>query len=98
VKIRARAVEHAALPILLEGDLDAMSAQMLKCSRVLAVCNSEGRMHTAMVVGHGLIGGLRNRPAISGREAVVLEAINDRLLVQVGSNQWVIDRDEVQKR
>src|SRR5258708_40142948 len=54
MKIGAWAVEYAALPVLLEGDLDAMSAQMLKCSRVLVVCNREGMMHTAMVVGHGV--------------------------------------------
>ena len=52
VKIRARAVEYAALPVLLEGDLDAVSAQMLKCSCVLVVRDSEGMMHTAVVVRH----------------------------------------------
>jgi hypothetical protein len=52
VKIRARAVEHATLPVLLKRDLEAMSAQMSQCSRVLVVCDGEGMMHTAMVVGH----------------------------------------------
>src|SRR5207248_2244954 len=52
VKIRARAIEHAALPIFFEGDLDAMSAQMLERGRVLVVPDGEGMMHTAMVVGH----------------------------------------------
>ena len=41
MKIRARTVEHAALPVLLEGDLDAMRAQMLKCNRVFVVRDSE---------------------------------------------------------
>src|ERR1700732_4214748 len=54
MEIGARAVEHAALPILLESDLDAMSAQMLKRSRVLVVRHSEGMMHTAMVIEHGV--------------------------------------------
>jgi hypothetical protein len=52
VKIRARAVEYAALPVLLEGDLDAMRAQMLKCNRVFVVRDSESMMHTALIVVH----------------------------------------------
>jgi hypothetical protein len=32
VKISARTVDHAALPVLLEGDLDVMSAQMIEAA------------------------------------------------------------------
>jgi hypothetical protein len=39
--------------------------------------------------------GLRDKPAISGRDGVVVEVINDRLRVKVGSNQWVVERSEV---
>src|ERR1700730_1028994 len=54
MEIGARAVEHAALPVLLEGYLDAMSAQMIESCFVLVVRNREGMMHTAMVVGHSI--------------------------------------------
>ena len=40
------------MPVLLEGDLNAIRAQMLKCNRVFVVRDSESMMHTAMVVMH----------------------------------------------
>jgi hypothetical protein len=42
--------------------------------------------------------GLRNRPSISGREGVVLEAVNDRLRVKIGSLIALVERSEVQSR
>jgi membrane protein implicated in regulation of membrane protease activity len=41
--------------------------------------------------------GLRDKPAISGRDGVVVEVINDRIRVKVGSNQWLVDKSDVQK-
>jgi hypothetical protein len=38
--------------------------------------------------------GLKNRPAISGREVTVLEIVNDRVRVQAGHlNTWVRKED-----
>jgi hypothetical protein len=59
VKIGARAVENIALAVLLEGDLDAMTAQMIERRLVLVMSDSEGMMHSPMVVERGLIGGSR---------------------------------------
>src|SRR5712691_1221640 len=53
VKIGARTVEHAALPVLFKRDLDPMSAQMVERCFVLVMCDDEGVMHAAMVVEHG---------------------------------------------
>jgi hypothetical protein len=39
--------------------------------------------------------GLRDKPTISGREGTVVELINDRLCVRVGSNQYVVERSEI---
>jgi hypothetical protein len=39
--------------------------------------------------------GLRDKPTISGREGVVVELVNDRLRVRVGTNQYVVERNEV---
>src|SRR3984893_13520215 len=54
VKIGARSVEHAALPVLLERDLDVMSAQMIERRWIPLMCDDEGVMHTPMVVEHGI--------------------------------------------
>src|SRR5712672_3349124 len=54
VKIGARSVENAALPVLLERDLDAMSAQMVERRWVPLMCDDERVMHTPMVVEQGI--------------------------------------------
>jgi hypothetical protein len=38
--------------------------------------------------------GLRDKP-YSGREGTVTELVNDRIRVLVGTNQWVVERNEV---
>jgi hypothetical protein len=40
--------------------------------------------------------GLRDRPQISGRDGVVTAIENDRIRVNVGGNQHLIERHEVQ--
>src|ERR1700751_1944652 len=52
VEIGARAVDDAALPVLLEGDLDAVGAQMVEGLAVLVMRDDEGMVHAAMVVEH----------------------------------------------
>jgi hypothetical protein len=42
--------------------------------------------------------GLRNRPSISGKDAVVLETINDRVKIQIGTLITMIESSEVQPR
>jgi hypothetical protein len=59
VKIGARSVEHAALPVLLERDLSAMSAQMVERRWVPLMCDDEGVMHTPWSSSTGLIGASR---------------------------------------
>jgi hypothetical protein len=39
--------------------------------------------------------GLRNLQAISGREGVVTDLVNDRLRVQISGNQWFVERSEI---
>src|SRR5260370_20046901 len=94
MKIGAWAVEYAALPVLLEGDLDAMSAQMLKCSRVLVVCNREGMMHTAMVVGHGV----DRRVTLDQDEAGSSRVEEHHLLVRRGGQMPTADDLRVKPR
>jgi len=38
---------------------------------------------------------LRDKLAISGRRAVVVELVNDRLCVRVGDNQYVVEHSEI---
>src|SRR5438067_871996 len=54
MEIGAGAVEHATLPVLLEGDLDAMSAQVIKRGSIIVVRDGEGMMYSAMIVRHGI--------------------------------------------
>jgi hypothetical protein len=39
--------------------------------------------------------GLRDRPSISGKDAVVTAVENDRLRVNIAGNSWVIERSEI---
>jgi hypothetical protein len=39
--------------------------------------------------------GLRNHPDISGRGGVVVDLVNDRLLVRVAGNLWMVERSEI---
>jgi hypothetical protein len=39
--------------------------------------------------------GLRDRPAISGREGTVTEIVNDHLRVNVAGNQHLVERSEI---
>src|SRR5258708_30626029 len=48
MKVGARSVDHAALPILLEGDLDGTGAQMVERRRVIH--NGKRMMYAAVVL------------------------------------------------
>src|SRR5713101_5355948 len=54
MKISSRAIEHAALPVLLKGDLDDVSARMVKRRFVLLMRDGEGMVDAAMLVEHGV--------------------------------------------
>jgi len=56
VEIGARGVEDDTLPVFLEGDLDAMSTQMVERCLVLVVRNREGMMNAPWSSSTGLIG------------------------------------------
>src|ERR1700730_10455182 len=50
VEIGARAIDDTALAVLLEGDLDAVLAEMIERRLVLVMRNAEGMVHPAMVL------------------------------------------------
>src|SRR5215472_17823746 len=52
VEIGARPIQHSAPPILLEDDLDAMGAQMVKRRGVLVMRHGKGVVHAAVAVLH----------------------------------------------
>jgi hypothetical protein len=54
VEIGTPAVEHTALPVLLEVNLDAISPQMVERRLVLVMRDCESMMHAPMVVEHGV--------------------------------------------
>jgi hypothetical protein len=39
--------------------------------------------------------GLKGHPTISGRGGVVVDLVNDRLLVRVSGNLWMVERSEI---
>src|SRR5260370_11086 len=51
-EIGARAVDDPALAVFLEGDLDAVSAQMVERRRVILMPDGKGMMPAAMALGH----------------------------------------------
>jgi hypothetical protein len=84
VKIGAWAVEHAALPVLLERDLDTMSAQMVERRWVPLMCDVEERSKPPSSSSTGLIGGSRftrmRHVAVASRKAMSPRGTVDRCL------------------
>jgi len=52
VEIGARPVDDPTLPVLFEGDLDAVGAKVVECRLVVVMRDDKRMMHAAMVVLH----------------------------------------------
>src|SRR5215472_8910419 len=94
MKIGTGTVEHAALPVLLEGDFDAMSAQMVERSVIFLMRNGEGVVDTAMVVGHGI----DRRIALHQDETGASCVEEDHLPVRRGGQVPAADNSRVKPR
>jgi hypothetical protein len=90
VEIGTPAVEHTALPVLLEANLDAISPQMVERRLVLVMRDCEGMMYAPWSSSTELIGGsrftrMRHVPAAS-RKAMCPFSVADKCLAAAGAS------------